>query len=47
LGGRRRRRDGGNDESMYNQKVSFEVHFFSSHDGKGFGGPIRTWPQIN
>jgi hypothetical protein len=32
LGGRRRR-DGGNDESMYNKKVSFEVHAFSFHDG--------------
>jgi hypothetical protein len=25
---RRRRKDGGNDEGMYNQKVSFEVFFF-------------------
>jgi hypothetical protein len=42
LGGRKRRRDGGNDECMYNQNVSFEVHSFSFHDGKGF-----WWTQKN
>jgi hypothetical protein len=35
-------RDGGNDENMYNQKVSFKVHYLYSHDGQGFGAPRRT-----